>query len=481
MNFFTASALTFVFAFCVDAQIAADLVIINANVRTMALRQPTAEAVAVTGNKITAVGTNAEIRKFISVQTKTVDAKSGLVLPGFNDSHIHFMGVGSIFSTLNLRDIRTVEEFYDRLVHYTKFLPKGRWILGSEGSDHLWKQIEGKKLDELTPDNPLFLYNVDARSAIANSLAINAARLEETRSGVVTGTQTARIRLSVPSDHSRRWDEIAETASNYAVSFGITSVQDADSDDHAKLYRDLARRGKLKVRIYDCNSLSNWKKYADARLKAAHGDPMVRTGCLKGTADVDEKDKAALQRDVTAADKAGMQVLLHAIGPSMNRVALDVFENAVKTNGKRDRRFRIEHAERAAPADIQRFARLDVIASMQPYLFGWGGTDVSYYRSMLRAGVRVAFGSDAAMTDIDPLLGIAASSKNGEFTHAIEAFTLGSAYAEFQENVKGTIEVGKLADIVIFGEGSLQRLIGASPSSHIRFTIVDGKVMFQAD
>lgn len=481
MNFFTASALTFVFAFCVDAQVAADLAIINANVRTMDLRQPTAEAVAVTGNKITAVGTNAEIRKLAGAQTQTIDAKGGLVLPGFNDSHVHFMGVGSLFSTLNLRDIRTVDEFYGRLRHYTKFLPKGRWILGSGGSDELWEQIEGKKLDELTPDNPVFLYNVDSKSAIANSLAINAARLEGTKSGVVTGTQTLRIRLSVRSDHSRRWAEIAETASNYAISFGITSVQDADSDDHSELYRELARRGKLKVRIYDCNSLSNWKKYADARLKAANGDAMVRTGCLKGTADVDEKDKAALTREVTAADKAGMQVLLHAIGPAMNKVALDVFENAVKTNGKRDRRFRIEHAERASQVDIPRFERLGVIASMQPHLFGWGVTDSGYYRSMLRAGTMVAFGSDAAITDVDPLLGILAGWKGSLHTDSIKAYTVGSAYAEFQENVKGAIEVGKLADIVIFGKGSLQSLIGASAGSHIRFTIVDGKVVFQAD
>ena len=481
MNFFTASALTLLFAFCVDAQIAADLVIINANVRTMAVRQPTAEAVAVIGSKITAVGTNAEIRKLVSVQTKTIDAKGGLVLPGFNDSHVHFMGLGSVFSTLNLRDIRTAAEFYGRLVHYTKFLPKGRWILGSGGSDELWAQIEGKKLDELTPDNPVFLYNVDAKSAIANSLAIHAARLEETRSGVVTGTQTLRIRLSVPDDHTRRWAEIGETASNYAISFGITSVQDADSDDHAELYRELVRRGKLKVRIYDCNSLSNWKKYADARLKAANDDAMVRTGCLKGTADVDEKGKAKLQRDVTAADKAGMQILLHAIGPAMNKVALDVFENAIRTNGKRDRRFRIEHAERAAQSDIERFARLDVIASVQPYLFGWGGTDASFHRSMLRSNARVTFGSDAAMTDIDPLLGILAAWKAGRPDDSIKAYTAGPAYAEFQENVKGTIEVGKLADIVIFGEGSLQRLIAASAGSQIRFTIVDGKVVFQAD
>jgi predicted amidohydrolase YtcJ len=352
--------------------------------------------------------------------------------------------------------------------------------LGSGGSDDLWKQIDGKKLDELTPDNPVFLYNADAGSALANSFAIKAARVRETKPGIVTGPQFERIRHVVPADHGKRWGEIAETASNYAASFGITSVQDTDSDDHAAVYRELARQGKLKVRIYDCHGLPNWKKYAESGLKAATGDAMVRTGCLKGTADVGVVGKIKLQRDVTAADKAGMQVLLHAIGSAMNKAALDVFENAVKENGKRDRRFRIEHAERAAPEDIPRFARLGVIASMQPHLFSWEGSDAGYYRLLQPTGATVAFGSDAPMADIDPMLGILAAWKGIKFAETIDAYTKGSAYAEFQEDLKGTIEVGKLADLVILTENSLSHREKTN-GSRILFTIVDGKVVFQAD
>ncbi len=479
MRVFVSTVFVLLFLVRLDAQQAADLVIVNANVRTMAAKQPKAEAIAVTGNKIAAVGTNAEIRKLVGERTRIIDAGGRLVLSGFNDSHVHFIGVGNLFSTLDLRDIKTADELSRRIAHYIKFLPKGRWILGSGGGNDLWKQIDGQKLDELTPDNPVFLYNADTRSAISNSAAIKAANLKNTKSGIVTGSQFERVRQAVPADHSKRWAEIAETASNYAAPFGITSVQDTDSDDHAELYRELARQGKLKVRIYDCHGLPNWKKYADAGLKAATDDAMVRTGCLKGTADVDDKGKAALQRDVTAADKAGMQVLLHAIGPNANKTALDVFDSAAKTNGTRDRRFRIEHAERANNEDVPRFARLGIIASMQPYLFGGLNADSKYYREMLVSGSSIAFGSDAPMTDIDPFFGISAAVSNQGMSldDAIRSYTLGSARAEFQETVKGTIEVGKLADIVILNE----ILTASSNGSRIRFTIVDGKVVFQAD
>lgn len=483
MRFALASALLVLMVIAAEAQIAAELVIVNADVWTMAEGRPRAEAVAVVRNKIAAVGTNAEVRKLTGERTKIIDAGGKVVLPGFNDSHVHFMSIGNLFSTLDLRSVRTPEEFSGRLKDYVKFLPTGRWILGSGGSDELWKHVDGVKIDLLTRDNPLFLYHSNARSALANSSAIRAGGVRETKPGIVAGPQFDRIRFAVPADHARRWAEVAETASNYAASLGITSVQDTDSDDHAAVYRELARTGKLKVRVYDCHGLSHWKKYANVGLKAASGDAMVRTGCLKGTAEVEEKGKADLQRDVIGADKAGMQVLLHAIGPEMNTTALDVLDNAATTNGKRDRRFRIEHAERAALTDIPRFTRLGVIASMQPHLFGWAGTDVGYYRSFRKSGAAFAFGSDAAMTDLDPLLGIASATAQSmnSFEESVRFYTIGSAYAEFQEKVKGTIEVGKLADLVIVAIGNSDSALSVKNGWQVNITIVDGKIVFNSD
>jgi Predicted metal-dependent hydrolase with the TIM-barrel fold len=470
--------LTTTFVLYGNAQVAADLVIVNASVQTLAQNRKKAEAIAVIGNKIAAVGTTSEIRKLVGEKTRVIDAGGKLVLPGFNDSHVHFMGIGNLFSALDLRSVETADEFYRRLGHYVRFLPRGRWILGGGGSDGLWKEVDGKRLSSLTPDNPVFVYNADAKSAIANSAAIKAGNVRNFPGPIVTGPQMDRIRFVVPADHAKNWPQIAETASNYAASFGITSVQDTDSDDHAAVYRELARQGRLKVRIYDCHGLPNWKKYADSGMKAATGDAMVRTGCLKGTADVDEKGQATLQRDVTAADQAGMQVLLHAIGPAMNKVALDVFENAAKTNGKRDRRFRIEHAERAASADVPRFGRLGVIASMQPHLFGWRSGESGHYRSMQSAGAGIAFGSDAPMTDLDPLLGISAVWKSGLMDDNLKPFIFGASYAEFQDDLKGTIEAGKLADLVVIDASKL-KFLSIKTTTRVEMTVLSGDVVYE--
>lgn len=485
MRFAAASAVVVLLVMAAEAQVAADLVIINADVWTMADRQPRAEAVAVVGNKIAAVGSTSEIRKLVGERTKVIDAGGKLVLPGFNDSHVHFMSIGNLFSTLDLRKIRTAGELSELLKHYSRFLPKGRWILGSGGTDELWKQIDGEMVDHLTRNNPLFLYHTNATSAVANSAAIVAGNVRAARPGIVAGPQFDRIRFVVPNDHSNNWAEVAETASNYAASFGITSVQDTDSDDHAEIYRELARTGKLKVRVYDCHGLSNWKKYADAGIKSTGGDALVRTGCLKGNADIDENGKADLQREVIAADKAGMQILIHAIGSAMNKTALDVFENAAKVNGKRDRRFRVEHAERAAPSDISRFARLGIIASMQPYLFGWSGLENSYNRLIRQAGSKFAFGSDAAITSIDPLLGVQAAAYGAksfeEVERAIKGYTIDSAYAEFQENTKGSIEVGKLADIVVIAIKNKNDASSVKDNWTVNTTIVDGRIVYNSE
>lgn len=460
---------------CCVGQQAADLVILNGDVRTMSEKRPRAEAVAVTGNSISAVGSNAEIRKLVTDRTRLIDAKGNLVLPGFNDSHVHFMAIGNKFSSLDLRNISNVESLYERLQHFSRYLPKGRWIVGSGGSNELWRQIDAKRIDQETPNNPLFLYHTDAKSALTNTAAIRQTTNAKADPGIVTDVAFQLIRRSIPQDHARRWAELAETASNYATSYGITSVQDTDSDDHAELYQELATQGTLKVRIYDCLGLSNWKKYGEVGLKADTGTAMVRTGCLKGTAEVDDDRKGELIRDVIAADKAGFQILLHAIGERQVKIAVDVFEAAFKANGPRDRRFRIEHAERAAPEDILRMAKLGIIASVQPYLFGRVLED---YQPLRRAKIRLAFGSDAPMTEIDPLLSVSGRRNGAMLPDSFWHYTFGSAYAEFQERSKGSLEAGKLADIVVIRTASAA--IPTATGSAL-FTIVDGKVVYQED
>ena len=212
---------------------------------------------------------------------------------------------------------------------------------------------------------------------------------------------------------------------------------------------------------------------------------MVRTGCVKFFAEDDTEETAELDRDIAGADKAGLQVAIHAIGPRPNEIVLDAFEKAIKANGPRDRRFRVEHARNARVQDWPRFAHSNIIASMQPWLFhGENGAASDDFKKIFDFRIPVAFGSDASITEFDPLLGIqaAVTSKNGiSVEQAVRAYTVGSAFAEFQEKVKGTIEVGKLADLVILSDDIFS--IDRSKISGVRVvtTIMNGSVVYTAN
>ena len=199
---------------------AADLVIINGDVRALDREKPRAGALAVRGNRIVFVGSDADARKFIGEGTRVIDAGGKLVMPGVHDSHVHFMAIGNKFSSLNARELQRPEEFYEQLRFYVRFLPKGRWILGSGASKELVASLTPAEIDRIAPDNPLFVYAADPTEAIANSAAKKIAGLADVKEGVtVSEIDFARIARRVPADHIRRWSEIAETASNYAASY----------------------------------------------------------------------------------------------------------------------------------------------------------------------------------------------------------------------------------------------------------------------
>ncbi|MEK7856683.1 MAG: amidohydrolase [Acidobacteriota bacterium] len=449
-------------------------------------KNPKAEAVAVSGGKFTAVGSNAAIRSLAGDSTRVVDAAGRIVLPGFNDAHVHFAAIGNKFSTIDLRSARTSAEAAAMLENYVRFLPKGRWILG--GGWNAANLPSRQTVDPITPDNPVFVYSSDANAAFANAVALSKAKITKlTRdpnggvierdadgrpTGILRGSAVRLAAAVVPPDHTRNWPEVLQTASNYAASLGVTSVQDMHSDELGDVYRQLEREGKLKTRVYDCSPISAWQRLAAKNVKAATGDAMVRTGCVKAFSDGDEADASQLRRDIAGADKAGLQVMAHAIGPKANGIVLDAFENAISLNGRRDRRFRVEHAQDADAADLIRFRRSYIIASMQPWLFN--RTNPSIYKRHLQLGTELAFGSDASIADFDPLLGIRTASGTGriDLDAAIFAYTAGSGFAEFQEKVKGTIAVGMLADAVILSAGLFN-------DSQIELTIVDGSVVYR--
>ena len=478
----------------------ADLVIVNAKVRTIDQKNPSAEAVAIRDNKIVSVGSNRDIRKLASRTTTLIDAKGRLVLPGFNDSHVHFGGIGNQFSGIDLRFARSPQDVIDKMKHYVRFLPKGRWILGGQWDHENWPggALPTKELiDAVTPDNPVFIYHKNGKMAWANSLALKIAKVTKTRgdlrgglivrdqigepTGILKDNAVLFVKIHAPKFATKNWYEVLQTATNYAASLGVTSVQDVHSDFITDVLTKLLNDGKLKTRVYDCTPLIRWKELADKGIKRANGTGMIRNGCLKSLIDSGEGTKEQLYEEIKAADNAGLQVMIHSIGRRSNENILDVFERVAKENGKKDRRFRVEHAYRFRPEDLTRFGTLGVLPSLQPHLF-YGGDP---YRSLLDANARIVFGSDASMTDFDPMYGIydavRARGSNEAITveEAVYLYTMGSAYGEFQENVKGSLTPGKLADLVILSDDIFSIRKEDIRKTKVLMTVVDGKIVYR--
>lgn len=541
--------LTLVFAFSVNAQmISADLVVINANIRTMDEKNPTARSIAVLGNKIIAVGSEKDTQPLIGKTTTVIIAKGRLVLPGFNDSHIHFMDGGAGLSSVDLRDAKTPQEFIERIKNFAAKLPKGRWILNGNWDHENWTPNDlptAAMIDAVTPDNPVFINRLDGHMALANSLAMKLAGVDkntkEVAGGVIVrdaeGNPTGVLKDAamdyiykvIPEMPFEQKLEVAEAATNYAASLGVTSVQDMSAGTDVGVYQELQRQGKLKTRIYAVSTLGDWQRWQKAGVRYAFGDAMIRVGGLKGFMDgslgsttawfyepyLDAPDSKGLplvempaaQKLVGEADKAGLQIMVHAIGDRANDELLKIFERVEKENGARDRRFRIEHAQHLNENLIKRFATNKVIASMQPFHAiddgRWAHKRLDEkrlkgtyaFRSLLDSGATLAFGTDWFVAPLNPMLGIYAAvtrrtlddkNPNGwipeqkiTVEEAVRAYTVGSAYAEFQEMQKGTLSVGKLADFVILSDDIFTIKTEEIRNTKVLTTVMDGKIVYQ--
>jgi predicted amidohydrolase YtcJ len=534
----------------------ADLVIVNANVHTMDTRRPTAEAVAVLGERVVAVGSNEEIRRLAGAHTRVVDAKGALVLPGFNDAHVHFLSGGFQLSSVDLRDANTPQEFAERIRAFASKIPKGRWVTGGDWDHERWPTVNGNAplptkelIDSFTPDTPVFVNRLDGHMALANSCALRLAGV--TRStpdpdgGVIvrdpaTGEPTGILKDAaqsfvykvMPEPSFEEKLEAARAATNHAAAHGVTSVQDMSAGTTVGVYQALLDRGELKTRIYAVSPLPDWERLGRVGILRAFGGDMLRIGGLKGFSDGSLGSTTALFFDpyndapatrgipademfpegvmlkrVEAADAAGLQVMIHAIGDKANDTILSIYEQVAKEHGPRDRRFRIEHAQHLRPADIARFGRDHVVASMQPYhciddgrwaekRIGHERAKTTYaFRSLLDSGAVLAFGSDWTVAPLDPVLGIYAAATRRTLDgknpggwipeqkitveEAVRAYTVGSAYAEFAENVKGTITPGKLADLVILSQDIFRIDPVEIEKVRVSMTVMGGRVVYE--
>jgi len=528
-----------------------DTIIINATVRTMDPARPAAEAIAILGNRVVALGTSSEIQKLAGPNTKVIDAQKRLVLPGFNDAHVHFLSGGFQLSSVDLRDAKTPEEFAERIRVFASKLPAGSWITGGDWDHERWPEAKlptKELIDRFTPNTPVFVSRLDGHMALANSLALKlggvTSKTVDPPGGVVVrdvnGEPTGILKDAAQSfvwkvKPESTFEEkliAARAASNYAARLGVTSVQDVSAGSDVAVYQTLLDRGDLKTRIYAMTPLPNWERLAKAGIRAHFGSEMLRVGGLKAFSDGSLGSTTALFYDpykdapetrgipsdemfpegamlerVRGADRAGLQVLIHAIGDRANDLILSIFEQVEKENGARDRRFRIEHAQHIRPQDIPRFARDKVIASMQPYhaiddgrwaekRIGSERAKTTYaFRSLLDSGATLAFGTDWTVAPLNPLLSVYGAvtrrtidgkNPNGwipqqkiTVDEAVRAYTVGSAYAEFQESVKGTITPGKLADLVILSSDIFSIDPIEIENVKVLMTIVDGRVVYE--
>lgn len=544
-----ATALACAAAAPAHASACADLVVIDADVRTLDPERPRASALATLGSRIVAVGSEADVRPLACDSTRVIEAGGRLVLPGFNDAHVHFMDGGQGLSSVDLRDAQSQQEFARRIGEFAATLEPGEWILNGNWDHENWSPNDlptRQLIDAATPDNPVFVQRLDGHMALANSLALELAGITRDTpdppggeivrdpdgepTGVLKDDAMAAVSAAVPELTFGQALAVAQAATDHAASLGVTSVQDM-GPNRPGVYQELARQGRLKTRIYAVSPLGDYRRWERAGVRAAFGGPMLRVGGLKGFTDgslgsttawffepyLDQPDSTGLALEqagrhpglVAGAEDAGLQVMIHAIGDRANHEALAVFEQVARDHGDRDRRFRIEHAQHLNDKLIRRFADGDVIASVQPYHAiddgRWAHLRLDAarlagtypFRSMLEAGVRLALGTDWYVAPLDPMLTMHAAvtratldGKHPEgwfpeqkltVEEAVRAYTAGSAYAEYQEDAKGTLVPGMLADFVIWSQDIFSIDPEAIRESRALVTVVDGRVVYEAE
>lgn len=531
---------------------AADLIITNAKVWTGDHNHARAEALAVIGDRIVAVGTVGEIDQWRGSNSKVIDAGGKLVLPGFNDAHVHFTSAGANLDNVKLNDAHSPEEFVRRIGEYAKRLPKGEWMVGGNWDEQIWPtpQLPTRQMiDAVTPDTPVFVSRHDGHMALANSLALKLAGVtaktpevpggsivrdaQGNPTGVLKDAAMSYVWKVVPSMSAEQRMRAIRQALAHAASVGVTSVQDMGPEyADVAAYAALADRDELTTRIYAVPSIVGWKDQAKLGLHRAFGGPYLRLGGLKGFADgslgsttayffqpyedepktrgllADEMIPIGKMRDrMMSGDAAGLQLCIHAIGDAAISQVLDLFSEVQKTHGDADRRWRIEHSQHVAPQDFTRYAGLKVIASVQPYhaiddgqwaekRIGSERAKTTYaFKTFLNSGVRMAFGTDWDVAPLNPMLGIYAAvtratldGKHPEgwvpeekltVAQAVEAYTLGSAYAEFQEQDKGSLTLGKLADVVILSDDIFSIHPKMIKDVTVQQTVVGGRVVYR--
>jgi predicted amidohydrolase YtcJ len=535
----------------------ADLILFNGRVHTMDTALPFATAVATHGDRILAVGTDSEVLSLRHQHTQTLDLRGRAVFPGFIDAHIHFAWWALCRQQVDLSDTYTPEQALAKVAAQAAQTPPGAWILGGGFDRNTWPGTAWptrQMLDAVAPSHPVMLYTHDRHSIWVNTLALHLAGVTAgipdppggciardpatgEPIGILSESAVELIRRIVPAPTLSQVVAAIREAQPLAWAAGLTSIHEIhDTEDMMafRAFQELHRLGKLGLRVCQYVPASRLETFIQAGVQSGFGNEWVRIGGVKffmdgalgsRTAEMLEPyhgepdnrgvptiEKETMLEQALQASRARLSISAHAIGDRANRNILEVLEvvrQDEKTNGRGHLRHRIEHVQVLHPDDLPRLAQLDVIASMQPIHATsdmlaaerfWGPERCRWayaWRSLLDAGTRLAFGSDAPVEPFDVLAGIyaAVTRRRSDGTpgpegwqpqeritalEAIQAYTVGAAYASGEETIKGTLTPGKLADIVV-----LSRDITACPaaeilSTRVEITILGGQIVYQA-
>lgn len=537
----------------------ATLILTHGKIWTENPHQVETEAIALYGDHILAVGTSSQMMQLADKETRVIDLHGRRVLPGFNDAHVHFIQGSMGLRAVNAIHARTPMEFRDLVADFARKLPKGEWIADGAWDHENWPGAQlptHQLIDSVTPDNPVALPRLDGHMLLANAKAMEIAGINKNTpdvpggvivrdaqgnpTGIFKDAAENLIASHIPDSSPERVQQALEDGLRYAAEHGVTSVQEMANDARETMpgslraYQAALREGKLTVRIAQFPGLYTWKNQASLGIQAGFGSSTLRLGGLKAFADgslgsttawlfapyVDAPNTSGIASDtllkpeemyaaMKGADAAHLQLAIHAIGDRANHTILDMYERLEKENPKWNRRLRIEHAQHLTAADIPRFARLHVIASMQPYhaiddgrwavkRLGSERLKTSYaWRSLLDSGATLAFGSDWPVAPMDPLMGIYAATtrrtldgKNPDgwipeqkitVAEAVHAYTMGSAYAEYQEQVKGSLEPGKLADLIVLSDDIFHEDPALIEKTRVEMTVFGGKVIYDRE
>ena len=540
----------------------ADLVLTNGRIVTVDDARPEAQAIAISGERIEALGTAEDIKRLTGPGTQVIDLRGQLAIPGFIESHGHFSGVGGAQLQLDLMNVHSWDEIVKMVADAVARAKPGQWIYGRGWHQEKWTSrpvpnVEGfpthASLDKVSPNNPVLLVHASGHAAFVNGKAMELSGIrrptESPKGGEIlrdaSGDATGLLRETAqglvkrgageptptPDERDARARKELELASQESLAKGITTFEDAGSPlATIDLMKKMVDEGKLGVRLwvmvrqpndviapklaqYKMIDYGNGhltvraiKKQIDgalgsrgAWLLAPYSDKPESTG-LNTTPipEIDETAKLAIQN--------GFQLCVHAIGDRANRETLNIFERAFKANpGKTDLRWRVEHAQHISAADIPRFGKLGVIASMQgihctsdaPYVLERLGAararEGAYvWQKLMKSGAVIANGTDAPVEDVDPIPNYYASVsrklKNGKVFYpdqrmsrmeALKSMTINGAYAAFEENNRGSLKPGKYADVTVLSKDILKIPEDEIPTAKVTYTIVGGKVVYR--